>query len=287
MLAPHWKSYFIFSKKELKGIIVLGFVLFSSVLVRFVFLTTTPDSALGIKANYKRFFFDPNTIDSLGAIALGIPVRQVKSLLHYRQKGGYFKDPDDFVKLYGLTPILFEQLKPYIRMKHTNRKYNTAYNQFRFTKSNGVAGSYDDARFSGNTLREWTIDINVANEQEWVLKANLSEQMARRILAYKNYLGFFAQVHQIKKVYGMSDSLFQFLRSHLRVGVTNKYLLNVQSMQFNEWKKLDLFTDAQIWEILKLRKENGGKLSWTQLVELGDLAEEQALELKRKLKLSD
>jgi hypothetical protein len=58
-------------------------------------------------------------------------------------------------------------------------------------------------------------------------------------------------------------------------------------MHFNDWKKLAMFTDAQIWQILKLRREQGGKLGWTQLVELGDLGEEQGLELKKKLNLSD
>ena len=271
MLTPHWKSYFLFSKKELKGILVLGMVLFSAVLIRFLLPATIGDAARGNKTQYKLVYFDPNKVDSLDAIALGIPARQVKSLLHYRQKGGYFKNPDDFAKLYGLSPDLFQQLKPFIRMQE--RVHKNAWSNY-------------SSKF-GNALPDWTIDMNKADAQEWISKANLSEQMAKRILAYKNYLGFYARVQQIKNVYGMTDSLFQTLRSHLRVGVTHHYLLNVNAMQFKDWKNLGIFSDAQIWALLKMRRENGGKLSWTQLVILGDLGEEEALELKKKLNLSD
>jgi DNA uptake protein ComE-like DNA-binding protein len=271
MLQPDWKSYFLFSKKELKGIVVLGFVLFSSVLIRLFFPSPLGDHKLSTKVNHRLFYFDPNSIDSISAIALGIPERQVKSLLHYREKGGYFKNPDDFARLYGLTPDLFNQLKPYIRMQERKYKYNKDYAGNDYSKD----------------LPDWTLDINKATEADWVAKANLSPLMARRVLAYKNYLGYFTHVQQIKKVYGMSDSLFQSLRSHLRTTDTHSYLLNVNGMQFNDWKQLAMFTDAQIWQILKWKKENGGKLSWTQLVELGDLGEAQGLELKKKLNLSD
>ena len=271
MLPSHWKSYFLFSKKEVKGILVLGCILFSSVLIRPFFPTALLDSKMSSKVQYRLFYFDPNKVDSISAIALGIPERQVKSLLHYRQKGGYFKNPDDFARLYGLTPDLFNQLKPFIRMQERKTKY---------TK--------DNIRFDyGKALPGWTLDMNKAEEAEWIEKANVSPLLAQRIIAYKNYLGYFNQVPQIKKVYGMSDSLFQSLRSHLRIGDTHSYLLNVNGMQFNDWKKLAMFTDAQIWQILKWRREQGGKLGWTQLVELGDLGEEQGLELKKKLNLSD
>ena len=271
MWQSHWRSYFLFSKKELKGILVLGFILFSSVLIRFFFPAALGDSELSSKVNHRLFYFDPNSIDSMGAITLGIPERQVKSLLHYRQKGGYFKNPDDFARLYGLTPDLFNQLKPFIQMRERKHKFNKGSTQLYYE----------------HALPEWTLDINQANEAEWIEKANLSPLMARRILAYKNYLGFFSHVQQIKKVYGMPDSLFQSFRSHLRMNPNHHYLLNVNGMQFNDWKKLSMFTDAQIWQILKWRKENGGKLSWTQLVELGDLGEGEAMELKKKLNLSD
>jgi len=88
-MQDHWKAYFIFSVKEQRGIIVLGFLLLLSI----VFGLLVPKSAHPLKA-FKEpkegvlFNFDPNTIDSAKAVLLGIPNRQVNTLLRYRNKGG-------------------------------------------------------------------------------------------------------------------------------------------------------------------------------------------------------
>ena len=47
--------------------------------------------------------FDPNTAPPEQLLALGLQPWQVKSLLKYRNKGGVFRQPSDFARLYGLT----------------------------------------------------------------------------------------------------------------------------------------------------------------------------------------
>ena len=104
MIISNWQAYFYFSKKELKGIIVLGIILTGSVLMSMIFSTTVSNHNVVSNAAIKPLhliYFDPNQIDSVQAINLGIPERQVRSMLHYRARGGYFKNPDDFAKLYG------------------------------------------------------------------------------------------------------------------------------------------------------------------------------------------
>ena len=97
-----WKAYFIFSKKEQRGIMVLGLLLLGSVLVGIVLPHKN-----SVEDNYSRygnkngdrnryvdnngniknnedvsetnrseplFYFDPNTIDSSSALRLGIPL---------------------------------------------------------------------------------------------------------------------------------------------------------------------------------------------------------------------
>ena len=172
MLPSHWKSYFLFSKKEVKGILVLGCILFSSVLIRPFFPTVLPDNKMRSNVQYPLFYFDPNQVDSISAIALGIPERQVKSLLHYRQKGGYFKNPDDFARLYGLTPDLFNQLKPFIRMQERKNKYTKDYIRFDY----------------GKALPGWTLDMNRAEEVEWIEKAHIEKKYNKTFASIKDVL---------------------------------------------------------------------------------------------------
>ncbi len=273
---PTWKVYFQFSKKELKGIFALGTILFGSVLLSKLFpavknTESKTESRTESITVVKLFEFDPNQIDSLHAIQLGIPEKQVRSLLHYRAKGGYFKNGDDFARLYGLSTDLFKILRPYIKMEqrykaHEYHNNYTAYN---------------------NELSKGKLDINTADEKEWAQKTKIPLPTIKRILSYKLFLGSFSSVSQLSKVYGLPDSTYQLIRRQVYVKNNQQNLMNATAMGFNDWKKLGAFTDRQIWSILRLRKENGGRIGWGDLVEACDLTQTEAQELKLRVRLSD
>lgn len=63
------------------------------------------------------FPFDPNTADSTQLLRLGLQPWQVRSIYRYRAKGGRYRQPSDFARLYGLTAAKYRQLLPYIRIK--------------------------------------------------------------------------------------------------------------------------------------------------------------------------
>jgi len=85
----------------------------------------------------------------------------------------------------------------------------------------------------------------------------------------------------------MNDSTFQLLRAHIYVDNKHHELPNANALNFNDWKNLNLFTDRQIWTILKMKRANQGKISWSELVESFDLSEMEAKALKTKIQLSD
>lgn len=287
MIDPTWKVYFQFSKKELKGIIVLGLILFGSVMLSKLFpsVKNLPSNKDTI-AEIKLFNFDPNQIDSLQAIKLGIPEKQVKSLLHYRAKGGFFKSRDDFAKLYGLPSAIFLLLKPYIKIENNNNALKT-YNNFKYLVKNNFATGNNNV-FKGKYVDvNLKIDINTADEKEWVQKTKLPLPIIKHIISYQHYLGAFTTVGQISKVFGLTAATFEQIRPQLYVKPNQHPLMNAAAMGFNDWKKLGSFSDRQIWTILKLRKDNGGKIGWVDVVEACDLTQSEAQELKHKVRLSD
>jgi DNA uptake protein ComE-like DNA-binding protein len=283
MIDPAWKKYFYFSNKELKGIVVLGFILLGSVLVSQLLSTKPRVSALEkLNSQFKLFNFDPNLIDSQSAILLGIPARQVMSLLHYRAKGGRFKNKDDFARLYGLTEEKYQLLRPYIVMAEAHPKqYYTSKQGNRNNQYYKYNDSYNGKEVKGK------MNINSINEKEWEAITPLNIGLIKRIIAYKNYLGVYKSIYQLNKVYGMNDSTFQLLRAHIYVDNKHNELPNANALNFNDWKNLNLFTDRQIWTILKMKKANQGKISWSELVESFDLSEMEAKALKSKIQLSD
>ena len=228
--------------------------------------------------------------------------KQVNTLIHYREKGGRFYKKEDILKLYGLDPVIAHQLIPFIVITSTESESKWG----RYTtndKGNNYRSNYDYAsRYKSNKDREsnngpwlkmkkgaasWTIDVNEANANEWHDKTNLPMNIVHQIINYKNHLGGFTHPLQLKKVYGLADTAFQNLRPHLLVQKNFKPLLYSSNMNFSQWKSLGIFEDQQIFEILKLRKQQSGHISWRELVILFDLPEKQALWLKGRIIISD
>jgi len=281
-----WKSYFIFSKKEQRGIMVLGIILLGTMLLGILF----PRKETSINSTAQQrgplFYFDPNTMDSITAIRLGIPSRQVITLMRYRNKGGRFYRKEDLAKLYGLKKDLVEKLIPYVVIKNIDR--NTAYRKmvdYDYQKFGNRIGLVKE---DGNkNLNEWSIDINLADEKQWVAKTKLSPAIIQNIIRYKNYLGGFTNLNQIKKVYGFTEANYYLLKPHLQLGKMNKRKPNASNMSFESWKALGIFQDREIVQILRIRKEKGGHIGWKELVILFDLTEQQAEMLQATIQISE
>ena len=232
------------------------------------------------------FYFDPNTMDSITAIRLGIPSRQVITLMRYRNKGGRFYRKEDLAKLYGLKKELVEKLIPYVVIKNVDR--NTSYrkmldyNHQKFINRTGI-----EKEDVNKNLNEWSIDINIADEKQWAAKTKLSPAIIQNIMRYRNYLGGFTNLNQMKKVYGFTEANYYLLKPHLQLGKMNKRKPNASNMSFENWKALGIFQDREIIQILRIRKEKGGHIGWKELVILFDLTEQQAEMLQATIQISE
>ena len=272
-----WKAYFIFSKKEQRGVMVLGCLLLGSLAIGYFFPAKERVDKKTIVPSVKLFNFDPNTIDSMEALRLGIPQKQVNTLLRYRNKGGRFYNKEDIAKLYGLKKELVEKLIPYvvIQNKERNRLYrnklSSAYNKFSSTYKN------DD---------DWSIDINTSDEKQWAMHTKLNAAVIKNIINYRNYLGGFSKLSQIKKVHGFKEADYYLLKPHLTLGKLNMHKPNASTMSFEQWKQIGIFEDREIVKILRIRKENGGHVGWKELVILFDLTQAQAELLQNTIQIN-
>jgi len=273
-------DYFIFSKKEKRGVWVLGILLTISFmwsgLLSYRNNTIPNQQKQWSRRQYESlsnhsydsketnslpstfFVFDPNTIDSQQALLLGMSSRQAKTLLKYRSRGGRFYKKEDIFKLYGLDSLLANALVPYIQIHSINSKEKL-----------------------------WTINLNEASVLEWKQKTTLTDLQIQSIQQYQKSHGMFYSIYELPKVCGITDSLFQVLKPHLRVDKNVKNILNSRTMNFNQWKSLDLFSDQQIFQILALRKKQGGEMGWKNLVIMFDLTQDQATILTSKIIIND
>lgn len=64
----------------------------------------------------ERFLFDPNTISQEDLCRLGLTARQAQSIARYRDKGGRYRRPEDFARMYVIGDSLYRELEPWIRI---------------------------------------------------------------------------------------------------------------------------------------------------------------------------
>ena len=148
--------------------------------------------------------FDPNEADSIELSRLGLPPYVVRNILKYRQKGGRFKTPESFARIYGLEPELFETLKPYIRIAvpkvAESKKVDTATVRKVVEKK--------PFKYPEGTL----VDVNSADTTELKKIPGIGNGIAKAIVAYRTRLGGFYSLEQLTEIEYITPSLVKWFK---------------------------------------------------------------------------
>lgn len=252
-MKTHWKDYFIFSEKELKAIVVIGaFIIVSATLSLFF-----PEK----KKEIHLFYFDPNFIDSVSSIQLGVSSKQYTTLSNFRKKGGRFYTAKDIYKWYGVKLDLLNKLYPFVRIKAVPNSSN---------------------KYPKKWAKASLLDINKAKIGDFERLGFISTKLAERIIKYRSYFGGFSSLGQLQNVYGMNETIFKELRPYLSLEKGIRPKMHWKTMNYEQLKQLGLFEQREIWQILRERKELGMAKTWKEMVVQYDLSKEQALVLKER-----
>ena len=143
------------------------------------------------------FPFDPNTISVEDAVKLGFSKKTAQILEKYRSKGGKFKSKEDLKKLYGVSEKLYAKIESYILIE-VKPKEEIAKSTPKFEKA-----------------APKQIDINTADSLQFLSLPMIGPAMTKRILKFRNSLGGFCKIEQLREVYGMQDSVFTLIQPRL------------------------------------------------------------------------
>lgn len=230
-----WKEWFVFTKKERTGIIVLvSLILAATCLPRFFSaVTEIPDKTLtrqidkdlllvqgntdslaaarnsrdespqmtqyDLPAEKKPltfFEFDPNTLSVEGWRKLGLRDRSIQIIRKYLSRGGKFREPGDLKKIYGLSKEMAARLIPYVRIQLPKQTYEPRPRP---------------------EYKPSIIEINTADTAALIALPGIGSKLARRIISFRDKLGGFYSVEQVKETYGLPDSTFQIIRARLHI----------------------------------------------------------------------
>jgi len=121
--------------------------------------------------------FDPNQADSTTLVHLGLTPKSAHGLLRYREAGGRFRVKEDMAKIHGVTDSLYARLEPFILLPSREEKQ------------------------ASHTLKKDTIiELNSADTTALLWLRGIGSYSARQIVAYREGLGGFYDVQQVREV---------------------------------------------------------------------------------------
>ncbi len=285
-------SLFNFNQRELNGLLVLCFILVVAFilpgLLRLDDSTTLDDTdfereladlnvpvkkasrrAKGLRAKQysakgpNLFYFDPNSLDDKGWMALGLSERQLNVLRNFQAKGGRFKKPADLARVYSISPTAYQRLAPYIRIQDV--------------KEAGALHVKDplgtDKRTATLRKKVW-IDINTADSAGLESVRGLGPVLAIRILRYRDRLGGFYKKEQLREVYGVDSARYSEIEGQVFAGDTGIRKLNINTALFDDMKRHPYLSFRQMNAIIQYRKQHGPFSSLADLNRIAILDEE-------------
>jgi len=166
----------------------------------------------------KLFPFDPNTATTTQWQELGLRDKTITTIQKYLHKGGKFIRPEDLLKIYGLREKEYQILKPYIRIKDSANLGRHESIKDSFQKEGRTPRLRTERIFA-------TVDLNNADTLALIELPGIGSKLANRIIRFRDKLGGFYSIDQLKETYGLPDSTFQKIRPFLILG--NKPLVRI------------------------------------------------------------
>lgn len=217
------------------------------------------------------FAFDPNTASAGDFERLGLQAWQVRSIMKYRGKGGVYRTPYDFSRVFGMTKKQFETLLPFIRI---GEDYQPASNFYGRGHSSG-GGEHQDAsagrayheRGAGSdTSRSVPVYsyphklkagervlVNTADTADLMKIPGIGSYYAKRIIRYRDQLGGFANAAQVLEVDGVPEQAVNFIQ----VDAAKLRKLEINKLSVNQLRRHPYLNYYQAKEIFDYRRING------------------------------
>ena len=181
------------------------------------------------------FPFDPNSATDSDFVRLGFTNRQISTIRKYLANGGIFRSKEDFYKIYGISESQKLVLKEFIKIEK---------------KENRLTEKEVEANFS-------LIELNRTDSVELKKLEGIGDKLSKRIIKYRDLLGGFHSIEQLKEVYGLSEPTFRQIKELIFVDPEKIKKVNLNFADWNELAKHPYIQKDQAMKIVKFRTKYG------------------------------
>ena len=202
------------------------------------------------------FPFNPNTATEDEWQQIGLSERQIRNVMNYKAKGGVFRTKDDLGRLYTISEEELAQLRPFIELPE---------------KVSGVG--------EGAAKKQWkddpyppvekktipVVDLNTVDSTTLVELPQIGPYTAMRIIEYRERLGGFVDMEQLREVKGMDSARFAIAAPYINIGETSLHRLDVNRADFKTLVRHPYLSYEQVKRIFNHREKRGMLKNWAQL----------------------
>ncbi len=191
--------------------------------------------------------FSPATVSRDSLIKWGVPFRVADNLVKYRNAGGRFRSKSDLRKIYGMNDSLWNYLVDYIKLPRQN------------VPSEASPEAVVSAKVS-------IMDINKADSIQLTSIRGIGPVLSSRIVRYRDLLGGFYSLEQLKEVYGLPEPVLHSLKESVMIKADFKYhKISLNSFDFKQLSKHPYINYDQARAIIAYRKVHGPFTEFDQL----------------------
>jgi len=281
------KSYFQFSKEQQRGILGLFLIIIVIQMISFfVDFKTTPKVnleeqkwlALNSEINrlenqqnrqsVKMYPFNPNFITDYKGYKLGMSVAELDKLQAFRKENKYVNSAEEFQALTGVSDSLLAVMAPYFKFPDWVKNKAT---------SKLVAFSNKNSANFSKKEKLVVKDINQATQEDLIKINGIGEAISKRILKFKESLGGFVSMEQMKDVWGLSPEVIEQLNANFKVGVIPNFKkIDINNTSVRELTQFPYFKYNLAREIVIYRSMNGDIKNVADLIKIKGMTLENA-----------
>lgn len=211
---------------------------------------------------YNPHTFNPNTADSITLLEQGIPHWIVRNMLRYRANGGKYQTAERLRSTYGMTDSLYNQLLPYIDIPIDTSKADTTF----------VVRTY-------TIKRDTIIELNNCDTTDLKLLHGIGSYTAKQIVAYRERLGGYYHLEQLKEIeilQDKADSLYRFFT----IDTTLIHKIDVNTASINKLRHHPYLRYEQAEAIYQRRRSNYKLHSIEEIKSIKNITEEDIERLR-------
>jgi competence ComEA-like helix-hairpin-helix protein len=179
------------------------------------------------------FEFDPNKATDDDFLRLGFSEKQVRTIRNYQNKGGQFRSASDFFKIYGISETQKKSLAEYVVIEK-------------------VVNEIEEPQ-----RKNFQIEINSADSLELKKLPGIGGKLSKRIVKYRDLLGGFYEIEQLKEVYGLNEETIKSLEKMLIFDQGKIKKVDLNFADRNELARHPYIQNKRAQQIIQFRTKYG------------------------------